>query len=192
MRHRELKRWLPTAGWIAAAFLLYCLVFTNEYGPFLYLGGFDAIDVACAVLLLAVLDGRWSGRRLFELKPLVAMGTVSYGFYLWHLPVFFAIRYFDTHWNDVVRVIVAFSITMTLTLISWFALERPLMRWGGRLEDKRRLRLVAERAETLHASVATSTPSLPAASTAEDNSNSTVFGSPHQPNSTDASGATDD
>jgi peptidoglycan/LPS O-acetylase OafA/YrhL len=143
MRYKEPKRWIPIAGWVAAAFLLYCLAFTTEYSSFLYLGGFDAIDIACAILLLAILDGRWGGRHLFELRPLVAMGLISYAFYLWHLPVFFAIRYFDANWNDVVRVVVAFSITMTLTLLSWFLMERPLMRWSKKLEDKRRVKLEA-------------------------------------------------
>jgi peptidoglycan/LPS O-acetylase OafA/YrhL len=72
-----------------------------------------------------------------EFKPLVGLGIVSYAFYLWHLPVFFAIRYFDPHWNDVVRVIVACVVTLSLTLLSWFLLERPLMRWAKRLEGKR-------------------------------------------------------
>ncbi len=144
MRYREPKRWFPLAGWIAAAFLIFVLAFTTEYGPFLYLGGFDGIDIACAVLLLAILDGRWGGRRLFELKPFVAMGVVSYAFYLWHLPVFFAVRQFDTHWNDVVRVVVAFAVTLALTLISWFALEKPLMQWSKRMERKRRIKLEAE------------------------------------------------
>ena len=143
MRYREPKRGVVLAGWIAAAFLLFTLIFTNEYGSFLYMGGFDLIDIACAFLLLAILDGRWGGRHLFELKPFVAMGIVSYAFYLWHLPVFFAIRYFDAHWKYVVRVVVAFSVTMTMTLISWFALERPLMRWSQRMENDRRVKLDA-------------------------------------------------
>jgi peptidoglycan/LPS O-acetylase OafA/YrhL len=61
----------------------------------------------------------------------------SYGFYLWHLPVFFAIRFFDPHWNDVVRVIVAVGVTLALTTLSWFLLESPLMRWSKRLETRR-------------------------------------------------------
>ncbi len=100
-------------------------------------GGFVAVDAACAVLLLAILDGRWAARRLFELRPIVALGIVSYGFYLWHLPVFFAIRYFDPHWPDVLRVVVALLVTLFFTLLSWFLLERPLMRWSKRLEARR-------------------------------------------------------
>jgi peptidoglycan/LPS O-acetylase OafA/YrhL len=137
IRGREPKRGMVVAGWVAAAFLIACLPFATQEGPLVYWGGFIGIDVACAVLLLAILDGRWIGRHFLELKPLVALGIVSYGFYLWHLPVFFAIRYFDPHWNDVVRVVVAVVVTLSLTLLSWFLLERPLMNWSKRLEAKR-------------------------------------------------------
>lgn len=137
IRGKEPKRGVRWAGWIASGFLLACLAFSTEYGAFLFRGGFVAVDAACAVLLLAILDGRWAGRHLFELKPIVALGIVSYGFYLWHLPVFFAIRYFDPHWPDVLRVVVALLLTLSFTLLSWFLLERPLMRWSKRLEAKR-------------------------------------------------------
>ena len=137
IRGKEPRKWIHVAVWPACAFLLYCFVKATLTGPFLYEGGFVGIDLCCAIVLLAVLDKRWSGRWLFELKPFVALGLVSYGFYLWHLPVFFAVRYFDPHWNDVVRVVVAFVVTLGLTLLSWFLLERPLMHLKGRLESQR-------------------------------------------------------
>jgi peptidoglycan/LPS O-acetylase OafA/YrhL len=137
MRGKEPKRGMAIAGWLAAAFLVGCLPFATQEGPFVYWGGFIAIDVAVVVLLLAILSGRWAGRHVLEFKPLVALGVVSYAFYLWHLPVFFAIRYFDTHWDYVVRVVVATVATLCLTILSWFLLERPLMRWSKRLEARR-------------------------------------------------------
>ncbi len=143
MRRREPTRGLKVAGWVAAAFLVACLPFATQYGKFVYWGGFLAIDAACAVLLLVILDGNWPGRRFLEFKPLVALGVVSYSFYLWHLPVFFAIRYFDPHWPNWVRVVVAVLVTLGLTILSWFVLERPLMRWSHRLEARRKVRLDA-------------------------------------------------
>jgi peptidoglycan/LPS O-acetylase OafA/YrhL len=137
MRGKEPKRGMAIAGWLAAAFLVGCLPFATQEGPFVYWGGFIAIDVAVVVLLLAILSGRWAGRHVLEFKPLVALGVVSYAFYLWHLPVFFAIRYFDSHWDYVVRVVVATVATLCLTILSWFLLERPLMRWSKRLEARR-------------------------------------------------------
>ena len=132
------KQFIHIGAWIAAGFLLVCLPLSDLMGPFLYRGGLVGIDLACAILILAIVDGRWIGRWLFELKPFVALGLVSYGFYLWHLPVFYAVRYFDPHWNDVVRVVVAMAGTLALTLLSWFLLEKPMMNWKNRLEDRRR------------------------------------------------------
>lgn len=146
IRGREPKRIIPWLGWIAFAFLVWAVIFTTEYGPFEFDGGFVAIDAACALLVLAIVDGKWIGRRLFELKPIVALGVVSYGLYLWHLPVFFAVRHFDRGWNDAVRVTVAVSITLSLTLLSWFLVERPLMRWSRRLEAKRAANVESDRA----------------------------------------------
>jgi peptidoglycan/LPS O-acetylase OafA/YrhL len=143
VRGRVPKRGLVVGGWLAAALLISLLPFATQEGPFVYWGGFILIDVACAVMILAILDGRWQGRRFLEFKPLVALGVVSYAFYLWHLPVFFAIRHFDTHWNDVVRVVVAVGVTLSLTILSWFLLERPLQKWSKSLESKRRARLSA-------------------------------------------------
>lgn len=143
VRGRAPKRGLVAAGWVAAALLIALLPFATQEGPFVYWGGFTAIDVACAVLILAILDGRWQGTRFLEFKPLVALGVVSYAFYLWHLPVFFAIRHFDTHWNYTVRVVVAVGLTLGLTVLSWFLLERPIQRWSKNLEAKRRTKLSA-------------------------------------------------
>jgi peptidoglycan/LPS O-acetylase OafA/YrhL len=143
IRGKEPKRGIRFAALVASAYLLGCLFLTTEYSPFVFWGGFVGIDISCAVILLAILDGRWIGRHVFEFRPLVALGLVSYGFYLWHLPVFFAVAHYDAHWSDVVRVVVALSITLALTLLSWFLMERPLMRWSKKLSARDEARRAA-------------------------------------------------
>ena len=137
-RRREPTRGVATAGWIGLAALLVLMPTTNLFGPFLYRGGFILIDVACAAIVLAVLDASWKGGWLFQQKPFVALGLVSYGFYLWHMPVFYFVRRFDTNWPLWLRVVVAFALTLGLTVASWFLLERPIMEWKDRLERRRR------------------------------------------------------
>jgi peptidoglycan/LPS O-acetylase OafA/YrhL len=132
VRGREPTRYLTQAAWVAAAFLLFCMPFTNNTGPFLYRGGFVVIDICCAIVILAIVDGRWGGRHLFEFKPFVMLGLISYGVYLWHLPILFAIRYYGPHWNDVLKVVVALSATLGVSIASWFLVERPFMRMKSR------------------------------------------------------------
>ncbi len=138
VRRREPTRGVAAAGWIGLAVLLVLMPTTTLFGPFLYRGGFILIDVACAAIVLAVLDSSWKGGWLFQQKPFVALGLVSYGFYLWHMPVFYFVRRFDTHWPLWFRVVFAFGLTLGLTLASWFLLERPITRWKERLERQRR------------------------------------------------------
>jgi len=137
VRGKEPKKYLRPATWVAAIFLIFCLGYADLTDPFLYRGGLVAIDLACCVILLAILDGKWAGNRLFSLKPFILLGTISYGLYLWHLPVFFAVRRYGSGLNDVMRVVVALGVTFALTLSCWFLLERPALRWKSRLERKR-------------------------------------------------------
>lgn len=142
-RRREYHRYIPIAGWCAAAFLIVCLVLASIQKPFLYYGGITGIDIACALIVLALLDGRWKATRLFELKWLVALGTVSYALYLWHLPVMFGVRRWGGALPRPAAVAVALGLSLLFAVLSWFLLERPAMRWRRRLEARRREKAAA-------------------------------------------------
>lgn len=71
---------------------------------------------AFAVLVLGVATSPWLARP-FELRPLRAVGKVSYGLYLWHLPVFVAFG-----WKA------GLPVAIVITLISWRYVERPFLR----------------------------------------------------------------
>ncbi len=129
IRDREPKRGLHIAAWFAALFMAWCLAFVDELGPFLYKGGFLLIDFSCAVIILAIVQGRWAGQHIFRWKPFVILGTVSYGFYLWHAPVFLAVGRYTPTWPWPARVAVALAITAAFTAISWFGLERWALKW---------------------------------------------------------------
>ena len=67
-------------------------------------------------------------------SPLLAgLGTISYGFYLWHVPVLLFLRGHDLLALDpVVGTLVAFVPSLAVATVSWFALERPILRWAAR------------------------------------------------------------
>ncbi|UGS36202.1 hypothetical protein DSM104329_02602 [Capillimicrobium parvum] len=70
---------------------------------------------------------------LLTTAPLRLLGTLSYGIYLWHFPVIFALRG-TGHWPaDLAPALaLAGAITGTLAAVSWLALERPALRWAAR------------------------------------------------------------
>jgi len=108
------------------------------------------IYTAVAVLmLLPVVFGpqdRGLVRRFLQWKPISAFGVVSYGFFLWHVPLIeSAIRL--THqkvfldWShglgmfsgDVVRpTALAFALATVAATASWFVVEKPLVRGRNR------------------------------------------------------------
>ncbi|WP_073385211.1 acyltransferase family protein [Jatrophihabitans endophyticus] len=90
---------------------------------------------ALALLVPLVLgDGGVLGRVLAS-PPMRLLGDLSYGVYLWHLPLLLAMqrwlgyRTFSGH-APLLFVLVAGSAT-AVAAVSWFGLERPLLRLGA-------------------------------------------------------------
>jgi peptidoglycan/LPS O-acetylase OafA/YrhL len=137
VRHREPTRGVRLAASVAVAFLVVCLPWTSTTSRFLYFGGFDLIDVSCAVILLAILQGNWRGRYAFEFPVFVKLGLMSYGIYLWHLPIYYAVAHYDAHWSNTLRVVVGVGGSIAMGAISWVVLERPLLRLRDRLDARK-------------------------------------------------------
>ena len=70
-----------------------------------------------------------------------ALGTISYGFYLWHVPVLMVLRgYGLLPLDPVLGTAVALVPSLALATLSWFACERPVLRWTARRERRRAAR----------------------------------------------------
>ena len=92
--------------------------------------GFAAILVACTT-------GTGRLARLPALRPLAAFGTISYGAYLWHVPLLLFLR---AHGLLPLHVALALAIVLPATVAvasaSWFLVERPALRWAHRRSDR--------------------------------------------------------
>ena len=75
---------------------------------FMYRGGFLVFALAVAAVIAAAVQPRGPVRALLSLAPLVWIGTISYGLYLWHWPVQLVLTPNRIHLNgvalDLVRV----------------------------------------------------------------------------------------
>jgi peptidoglycan/LPS O-acetylase OafA/YrhL len=99
----------------------------NLFNPVGLLGG----------ILFVGLSQRPSGitSTLLSFKPLVFVGKISYGMYLWHLPIF---RWFAN--QDIFHGYQAFFgkfiVTFLLTYLSWITIENRSTKWGRRWSDR--------------------------------------------------------
>ena len=90
-------------------------------------------------LIVGALAGAPSG-RIVGGRMLAGMGTISYGFYLWHVPVLMVLRGHGLlPLNPVLGTAVALVPALAVSTLSWFALERPILSWTARC-DRRRTR----------------------------------------------------
>jgi peptidoglycan/LPS O-acetylase OafA/YrhL len=130
-------RGLSCAAWLATAVLAWFVLSARFDKPMLYLGGFTVVAAACGVLVLAVLPGSsWPVARPMQWAPLRALGVVSYGAYLWHFPVFVATQRLARDAPVAGRAAIACTITAVLTVLSWFVVERPFLRWKSRVDRR--------------------------------------------------------
>jgi len=95
----------------------------------MYRGGFLGAAVLAAVVVADVrqLDQGVLGRVL-SVRPLRWIGTISYGLYLWHWPVFVYLDTARTGWSGLPLDAARVAVTFLVAAASFYALERPVRR----------------------------------------------------------------
>jgi len=98
----------------------------------LYRGGLMAVALAVAVVVThVVLVPRGWPARFLALAPLVLLGRISYGVYLWHWPVFSTVNAARTGHQGAVLFLVRCLVTVGAAVLSYVLIEQPVRR--GRL-----------------------------------------------------------
>jgi peptidoglycan/LPS O-acetylase OafA/YrhL len=95
----------------------------------------SAIGFAIIIATVAATPaGRVLGSRL-----LASLGAISYGFYLWHVPILLFMRGHGLLPLDpVLGTLAAFGPVVAVSSLSWIALERPIIEWARRPRSGRR------------------------------------------------------
>ncbi|MGA2835668.1 MAG: acyltransferase family protein [Acidimicrobiales bacterium] len=122
---RRLLTALGLAGFAGTFVLTYAMRGTT---PFDYRGGFllSALSAA-AIIVASVCVPGGPVARLLSLGPMVWMGAVSYGAYLWHYPVFVYLDTPRTGLSGPSLLAVRFASTFALAAASYYLVERPVM-----------------------------------------------------------------
>jgi peptidoglycan/LPS O-acetylase OafA/YrhL len=125
----RVARWglivLGMAGMGGTATLTYL---QNGTSSFDYQGGFMLSALSAAAIIIgAVCVPGGPIAAVLSLRPLVWLGTISYGAYLWHYPVFVYLDGARTGERGLALLAIRFAATIVLAALSFYLVERPVM-----------------------------------------------------------------
>jgi peptidoglycan/LPS O-acetylase OafA/YrhL len=120
---------LQGLGMAALAGLALACVFVAQTDAALYHGGLLAVALMSAAVIAAAVQPGSSLSRLLGVAPLVELGVISYGAYLYHWPIFLLLDERVTGLGPVPLLAVRLTVTLTLAWFSYWLVEHPL-RYG--------------------------------------------------------------
>lgn len=92
-------------------------------------------EVFTAGLVLHVAGGQKSIiKKFLTIKPLVWVGSISYGLYLWHDPVFEVMRSYGC--SKVLILLLGSIAAFTIASASYYIIEKPVLKFKGRFHAK--------------------------------------------------------
>ncbi|HZN70220.1 MAG TPA: acyltransferase family protein, partial [Micromonosporaceae bacterium] len=115
---------------LAGAFA--CLAFwvwVPDTAAWMYRGGYAVFGLCvAAVITSAVQPGRFALRSFLSLGPLVWIGRISYGLYLWHWPVIVVASPARTGLDGPSLAVVRVGLTFAFATASFYLVEQPIRR----------------------------------------------------------------
>lgn len=123
---RHVPRWLRTAaGVVGLAALGAATALATVADAWLYRGGLAAFAVASVGVLLGC-TGPTPVARALAVRPLVAIGRVSYGLYLYHWPIFLVLSPERVGWSQWPLFALRMSVTALCAVVSARVIEQPI------------------------------------------------------------------
>ncbi|MFV0495123.1 acyltransferase family protein [Mycobacterium sp.] len=124
---RRVARLTPIAGLAALAVMAH---HANGNSAEFRHGLLTVVALAAAFVVAPVaLEQRGAVARLLSWRPLVWLGTISYGIYLWHWPVFLLLNGERTGWSGGALFAVRCAATVAVAAVSFWVIEEPIRNW---------------------------------------------------------------
>ncbi|HYP87053.1 MAG TPA: acyltransferase, partial [Polyangiaceae bacterium] len=124
-------RFVDPVGAVALAGLAFAWCKLPGTSAFLYRGGFWLCELAVLALIACAVRGEKSLiARAFSSRPLVWLGSISYGVYLWHWPVNVMLSEERSHLHGPLLQLLRIALSLAIALVSYRYLEQPIRRNG--------------------------------------------------------------
>ncbi len=123
----SMKRLMEAAGLIGlfGGALLWTL--TSWSGTFLYNGGFLLMALCAGLVILSVVSHQQGLTAIaLSVSPMVFLGRISYGLYLWHYPLFQWLDGTRTGLSGPALLAVRLGATFVVSVASFYLIERPI------------------------------------------------------------------
>ncbi len=119
----------PLIGLTGAGVLFWSWHSLNGQNAFLYEGGFLLVALAAGAVVTSVTSWRKSVlARVLSLRPVVYIGRISYGLYLYHWPLFLALDHAHTGLSGATLLAARLSSTFVAAVASFHLVEQPIRR----------------------------------------------------------------
>jgi peptidoglycan/LPS O-acetylase OafA/YrhL len=134
-----LARWTPRRavtrssvhafGLLGALACLAAWIWIPDTAAWMYRGGYAVFGICvAAVITSAIQPGRFALRSFLSLGPLVWIGRISYGLYLWHWPVIVFASPARTGLDGPTLACLRVALTFGLATASFYLVEQPIRR----------------------------------------------------------------
>jgi peptidoglycan/LPS O-acetylase OafA/YrhL len=129
---RVLGKALVVLGPLSAAGLALAGLSMRILSPSVYYWGLLVVEALGAMVILDVLVNKHSILRpVLSMRWLAWIGSISYGVYLWHPPIYKAMKAFGFARFEVIAL--GTLVTFAISTASFYLMEKPILRLKERL-----------------------------------------------------------
>ena len=114
---------VATLSFLGLVYIKYVL----DKSPFIFEMGWTIIALLAGFIILSVVEGVFFVQKVFTWRPLTIIGKVSYGLYLWHMPIFLLFGRHVTSGSRPLRLLIGIILASVVTSLSWFFIEKPFL-----------------------------------------------------------------
>jgi peptidoglycan/LPS O-acetylase OafA/YrhL len=126
------RRGAGIAGWVGVIALVCLALFWNEANNGVYYGGFTLVALLAAAVITGLMTEAPGLSSAFSWRPLVAVGRVSYGLYLWNVMILSILVQHTFGIPPWPRLAIGLALTTAITWASWVLIEKRALRLKSR------------------------------------------------------------